>query len=65
MDFLNVLIAVLFIILGIYLVRLTEEIINNNQEKKHTSKIGVAGIVSIMIAVVIIIRELNIFLFTK
>ena len=65
MDFLNVLIAVLFIILGIYLVRLTEEIIANNQEKKYTSKIGVAGIVSIMIAVVIIIIELNIFLFTK
>ncbi len=65
MDFLNVLIAVLFIVLGIYLVRLTEEIIADNQEKKHTSKIGVAGIISIMIGVVIMIRELNIFLFMR
>jgi len=50
MDFLNILLGILLIVLGVYLVRLNH-------------KLGVAGIVAVMIGVVLIIIELNIFLF--
>ena len=63
MDFFNTAIGILLVVLGVYLVRFTEEIIENNKEGRHTNKIGSVGIGIIMIGVVIIIRELNIFLF--
>jgi hypothetical protein len=62
MDFLNAFLGILLIILGIYLVRLTEEI-KINEEGRFVHKIGVAGIVSVMIGVVLIIIELTSFLF--
>ncbi|MBE9489190.1 MAG: hypothetical protein IMY67_02750 [Bacteroidetes bacterium] len=65
MDFFNTAIGILLIILGVYLVRLTEEIITNNKEGKYTSKLGAVGIGSVMLGVIIIIRELNIFLFME
>ena len=65
MDFFNTAIGILLIILGVYLARLTEEIINNNKEGKYTSKLGSVGIGLVMIGVIIVIRELNIFLFIE
>lgn len=63
MDFLNVLLGILLIILGVYLVRLTEEIKINIKKVRLNHKLGVAGIVAVMIGVILIIIELNIFLF--
>ncbi|RLD29007.1 MAG: hypothetical protein DRI75_04905 [Bacteroidetes bacterium] len=62
MDFLNAFLGILLIILGVYLVRLTEEI-KINDEGRFAHKIGVAGIISVMIGVVLIIIELTSFLF--
>lgn len=65
MNFFNFIIGILFIALGVYLVRLTEEIINNNKEVRHTSKIGAVGIGLVMIGIIIAIIELNIFIFME
>jgi uncharacterized membrane protein len=61
MDLLNIILGILLIILGVYLIKLTNEITLRKKQGGFTFQIGVGGVGFIMIGIALIAREFNFF----